>query len=149
MLKKVKILIKRDFKAGIKFAVYCAELVLPLYQCPYNSSAPKRAIEMAKDMIMGKKHNDLYSVANDAYKAGKCAIAVNVNSYANFCACFAAYRAANAVVYGGDSSAGNNCCDVAIYNACEDANNSARSAERQDLITKMKDELKRIFESVK
>ena len=85
----------------IKTAIYCAELVLPLFEKKYPKDArPRKAIQVAKNWLKNPNNKTAaaaYAAAANATDAAYAAAnATDDTAYAAYAAAYAAYAAANA-----------------------------------------------------
>lgn len=82
-----------DYKQYVSYAVYAAELVLPIYEKKYpEDKRPRNAIEAAKKCIDNPSKENKKAAADAAYAAYTTA----ADSYASYAADAAAYDAADA-----------------------------------------------------
>ena len=105
-----------DYKQYVSYAVYAAELVLPIYEKKYpEDKRPRNAIEAAKKCIDNPSKENKKAAADAAYAAYAASYASYAASYASYAAdaAYAAY-AADAVAYdAADAAAAYDAADAA------------------------------------
>jgi len=85
----------------VRFAIYCAELVIDIYESNYDSKAPRFAIEEAKHWVESPTKQNRKAVCDAAVRAAAFAAAF-ADNYANSAA-FAAAAAVSAAEAGGEN----------------------------------------------
>jgi hypothetical protein len=79
----------------VELAIYCAELVIDIYESKFNKKEPRLAIEAAKQWVKNPIEENRRAAA-DAADAAYAAYAAAAAAYAAYAAAYAAYAAAAA-----------------------------------------------------
>jgi hypothetical protein len=89
----------------VRFAIYCAELVIDIYESNYDSKAPRFAIEAAKHWVESPTKQNRKAVCDAAVRASSAVYAARSDLYVVFAAADSAFSAAFSVAIYANSAA--------------------------------------------
>ena len=112
----------------VRFAIYCAELVIDIYESNNDSKAPRLAIDAAKAWVESPTEHNRKAAFAAADNAARVAYFASANYAANYAADAAADAAANAADYFAARAAAD-AADASAYAANYAANYAAYAAD--------------------